>query len=228
MTDDVVQRRLRLRACGHLPIPLFGKTPAPKEWQNKIGTNAAEIAMWSKLFPQATNTGILTRLTPTLDLDIMHPPAAVAVEEFVRDAFGDRGVVMIRIGKAPKRAIPFRTSKPFKKIAAPLIAPNGDTSEKIELLADGQQVVVDGEHPETFKPYRWHGGTPWDLPRADLPYLGEADARALVDNAVRIAHDFGYARPAPARPSGNGGNGGNGDDRWNTLVANICRRPRPA
>ena len=162
---------------------------------------------------------------PTLDLDIMHEPAAVAVEEFVRDAFDERGFVLVRIGKPPKRAIPFRTNAPsFRKITVPLIAPNGSDDQKVELLADGQQVVVDGEHPETYKPYCWHGGPPWHIPRADLPYLHEEEARALVQNVVSILADFGYRAasvPTPAR--GNGGNGGgNGDERWLTLVGNIC------
>ena len=119
MIDAVMQLRLRLRACGYLPIPLFGKTPAPKEWQKVATVSPAMIEMWSKSWPTASNTGVLTRLTPTLDVDLLHEPAAVAVEEFVRDAFGERGFVLVRIGKPPKRAIPFRTSKPFKKITAP-------------------------------------------------------------------------------------------------------------
>ena len=218
------EQRLRLRACGYLPIPLFGKTPAPKEWQKITAVSPEMIAMWGKSWPTATNTGILTRLTPTLDLDLLHEPAAVAAEEFVRDAFGERGTVMSRIGKPPKRAILFRTSRPFRKITTLLRAPGGG-EEKIELLADGQQVVVDGIHPDTGKPYWWRSGAPWHIPRADLPYLGEDEARALVDNAVSIAGDFGYA-PVGLRGNGgsNGGSnggGGNGDDRWVALVGNI-------
>ena len=216
------EQRLRLRACGYLPIPLFGKTPAPKEWQKISAVSPEMIAMWGKSWPTATNTGILTRLTPTLDLDLLHEPAAVAAEEFVRDAFGERGVVMSRIGKPPKRAILFRTSRPFRKITTLLRAPGGG-EEKIELLADGQQVVVDGEHPETHKPYWWRSGAPWHIPRGDLPYLGEAEARALVENIVSIASDFGYA-PVGLRGNGGGGNGNGGDrcDRWATLVSNIA------
>ena len=60
------------------------------------------------------------------------------------------GKILIRIGNAPKRAIPFQTAKPFKKIAVDLVAPNGDTSQKIELMCDGQQVVVDG-HPSGYR-----------------------------------------------------------------------------
>ena len=221
MTDTVMQQRWRLRACGYLPIPLFGKTPAPKEWQKISAVSPEQITMWGKLWPTATNTGVLTRLTPTLDLDLMHPEAAERVEEFIGDAFSEKGLVMVRIGKAPKRAIPFRTSTPFKKITIPLMSPMGDT-EKIELLADGQQVAVAGDHPETHRPYCWHGGAPWHVPRADLPYLTEDEARALVQNTLLILADFGYA-PAggSARPNGNASNS-NGDDRWRTLVGNIA------
>ncbi len=48
---------------------------------------------------------------------------------------------MPRIGKAPKRAIPFRTADPFAKITVNLIAANGSTGEKIEFMCTGQQVV---------------------------------------------------------------------------------------
>ena len=60
------------------------------------------------------------------------------------------------------------------------------------------------------------------MPRADLPNLDESDARALVDNAVSIAGDFGYARSSSAASIPARGNGNGGDDRWNTLVGNIA------
>src|SRR5262249_15613718 len=93
--------------------------------EQKTTTNPAEIALWDKLFADASNTGVLTRLAPTLDIDILNPEAAKAVEELVRERFEERGFVLVRIGKAPKRAIPFRTDTPFKKIVANLIAPDG-------------------------------------------------------------------------------------------------------
>jgi hypothetical protein len=59
--------------------------------------------------------------------------------------------------KAPKRAILLRTDKPFKKIIRKLTAPDG-TSHKIEVLGDGQQLAVAGNHPDTGQPYVWRGG----------------------------------------------------------------------
>lgn len=87
---------------------------------------------------------------------------------------------------SPKRAILFRTDTPFRKITAPLIAPNGINDERIEFLADGQLVVVDGIHPDTRAPYRWFGGVPWDIARDQLPYLHPHEAQQLVEDIVKI------------------------------------------
>jgi hypothetical protein len=94
------------------------------KWQDKHGTNAAEIALWAQLYPDAANTGILTRWVPALDIDVLDPEAAATVEDLVRVRFDERGRILVRFGRAPKRAILFRTGTPFKKITATLIAPS--------------------------------------------------------------------------------------------------------
>jgi Bifunctional DNA primase/polymerase, N-terminal len=167
------RRRLKLLANGYAPLPIEGKRPPLKDWQNKTATNAAEIKLWEKVHPQATNTGILTQLTPTLDIDITNPEAAEAVEALARERFEEHGCVLTRIGQAPKRAIFLRTDTPFKKITGKVIAANGDTDQKIELLADGQQVVVFGTHPKTGKPYSWFGGEPTSIKHEELPHVSE-------------------------------------------------------
>ena len=121
--------RRALLQNGYSPLPCTGKAPPLKNWQQKFETNTAEIDLWSKTWPCATNTGILCRFTPCLDIDVLDAEAAGAVEDLVRERFEDAGYVLTRIGKAPKRAVPFRTQEPFAKIAVPLIAPNGDTSQ---------------------------------------------------------------------------------------------------
>jgi hypothetical protein len=40
----------------------------------------------------------------------------LAVEELARERFEERGYVLVRIGKAPKRAVLLRTDTPFPKI----------------------------------------------------------------------------------------------------------------
>jgi hypothetical protein len=151
--------RIRLLNGGYAPIPVMGKAPQLKSWQQKFDTNPEEIRLWDKLFPYAQSTGVLTCNNPAFDIDIRDEPAAQAVEDLVREWLGDReGEFLVRVGKAPKRAILFQTTEPFSKIQISLQAPDGSTDPKLEFLGGGQQIVVLGIHPETQQPYIWHGG----------------------------------------------------------------------
>jgi hypothetical protein len=157
-----------------------------REWAAKTDTTDAEIALWARLYPTSTNTGILTLQTPAIDIDITDPEAAMLVEDLARDRFGERGYFLVRFGKAPKRDILLRTDRPFKKIAATLIARNGGTGQRIEFLCDGQQLAIHGIHPDTHENYRWHGGRPGDVAWRDLPCVSADDARAFLADAVAL------------------------------------------
>jgi Bifunctional DNA primase/polymerase, N-terminal len=122
---DTADIRCALLAAGFLPLPLRGKKPAFDEWQKKLQTNDAEIRLWGSMWPNATNTGILTKFTPAIDIDIMVPDAAAATEELVREWFGEHGNILVRFGKVPKRAVLLRTDEPFKKIVGLFTAPDG-------------------------------------------------------------------------------------------------------
>jgi bifunctional DNA primase/polymerase-like protein len=211
-SDDVRALRLALIAAGYIPIPLFGKAPPNKnnnsrksffDWEQTNNVTPEMLAMWAKMWPDAGNTGILTKTTPALDLDILNEEAARALEDRVRKHYDEVGHILVRIGLPPKRAILFRTEEPFNKFVINLIAPNAgaDTKpEKIEFLAAGAQVAAFGTHPDTHKPYRWHGGEPGEIARDKLPYIREAEARTLVAELVQIlVEQFGYVR-AKERP----------------------------
>jgi hypothetical protein len=105
----VLEVRQALVDHGFVPIPLIGKAPPFKSWQNVVNVSRAMLEGWGRNYPRASNTGILTKFTPTLDADILNELAAIAVEELVRERFEERGYILPRIGNAPKRAIPFRT-----------------------------------------------------------------------------------------------------------------------
>jgi hypothetical protein len=218
--DAILQRRLQLRARGYMPIPLFGKEPPLKEWQKLTVISRDMIALWNKIWPDAGNTGCLTRYMPALDIDLLNQDAAVAIEDLLRERFEERGWFLVRIGKAPKRAILFRTIEPFKKILANIVAPNG-SAEKLEFLCDGQQLVVDGIHPETGKPYYWYGGEPWRYRHDELPYICEDEARALINDATTLLSTaFGYTR-AVATPKSNGIGPAGGEALWKFHLDNI-------
>jgi hypothetical protein len=218
MTDTPTPTALRLalRSAGYAPIPVTGKIPPMKKWQ-QVETTEDDIAGWGARFPGAKSTGILTRRAPALDIDITHPEAADDVEALIRERLEDRGRVLVRFGKPPKRAILLRTEAPFKKIVANLIGPDG-SEQKIELLGDGQQVVCYGIHKDTQRPYSWHGGEPRFVARDELPDIIEAEARDLVEAAARLLVErHGYSR-VEDRPKSNGQDAsGAGANDWQYL-----------
>jgi Virulence-associated protein E/Bifunctional DNA primase/polymerase, N-terminal len=230
----VLEIRQALIDHGYTPIPLYGKAPPAygknnkrkglADWQQLHDVTHEQIVMWGKTWPDAGNTGALTALMPALDIDILDPDAVRAIVEHVREKFEERGYVPARTGLAPKTALVFRTLEPFAKITVNLIAPNGDTSQKIELLANGQQVVVDGIHPDTKRPYTWQGGSVLEIPRDDLAYISAEEAQELVEEVVStiLIRDFGYTRATAARPGkGNGAQPGIPAQEWKHLVDSI-------
>src|SRR5262249_4324963 len=200
--ERITALRLQLRRAGFHPISLTGKIPAMKRWQQKFDVSEEEICRWEKTYPLACNTGILAKLTPGLDIDILIEPAAKAAEALAREHFEEHGDIRVRFGLSPKRLIPLRTDEPFTKLSRVFIAPDG-TAQKIEILGDGQQYVVDGIHPDTHKPYGWFGGDLQTTRRENLPYVRREDMERFLDAAVRLlVEEFGFTLKSA------GGNGG--------------------
>lgn len=215
-------QRKSLRAAGYDPIPIRGKRPPMNGWQKLARADDKEIETWPKAHPGAKSTGILTEKTPALDIDILDDAAATAVETLTIKWFAEHGKVMIRYGNAPKRAILFRTNKPFRKITVNLVAPDGSTGQKLELLGQGQQLVAFGIHPDTKKPYQWIAGEPGTVARSELPLITEAEARKLVNDAADLlCREYGYKR-GKERPKKNGkADSATAASDWALLMQNI-------
>src|SRR5262245_47003032 len=98
-----------------------------------------------------------TARTPVFDIDILDDGGAHVVENVSLRRLGNNGAILLRVGLLPKRAILTRTETPFPKIVRTLVSPDGK-KHKIEVLGDGQQVVVAGTHPDTGKQYAWRWG----------------------------------------------------------------------
>jgi Bifunctional DNA primase/polymerase, N-terminal len=200
------------------PLPAAGKAIYLEGWQTANITPEAIVSWERGRYQSYRNTGVRTKYTPAFDIDIKEQAAAEAVEAMVRDRFGGRGKVLLRIGMAPKRALLFRTESPFNKISRSLIAADGSAGQKFEFLGDGQQIVADGIHPDTKRPYTWYGGTPWEVPASALPLITEAEARALVyDAAALLVERFGYRHANQSRAGES-----KGALDWGTLESNIC------
>jgi hypothetical protein len=182
---------------GFTPTPCAGKRALLDGWASFHAPTVRQIEGWPKTHPHCQNTGLLTRLTPAFDIDILNEDAAQAVEDLTVRWFAKRGVIIVRVGLPPKRCILFWTDAPFKKIAVTFV--NGG---KLEMLGDGQQFVAFGIHPDTRQPYRWDDDlSPLIVQRSELPYINEAEARELVQAEVKLLVDhFGYRLPPKPEP----------------------------
>ena len=214
---DITETRHAMYQHGFAIIPVIGKNPAIEEWQN-ISANTDTINLWPGLYPSHKNTGILTKYTPAIDVDLLNPEAAEAIETLLRSLFEERGILSPRIGRAPKRAFLFRTNKPFPKLSVKLINRHGTAGEKIEIMCNGQQLVVHGIHPDTKRPYTWLSGAPWDaLHVKDLPLLTEEVASEFLRDAVELlTAEYGYTID-----EGEDIGGANGAADWGHLINNI-------
>jgi hypothetical protein len=205
MTADITALRLRIRANGFDPLPLMGKVPAMEKWTEKFNCTDDEIQLWPGLWHFAHNTGVLAKFAPGLDIDIKVPDAADAVEQLAREWFEEHGDIHVRYGEPPKRLIPLRTDEPFRKLQRRLIAPNGE-EQRLEILCNGQQYAIDGQHPTANCPYRWFGGTLQEIKRDDLPYVRRENMEQFLDAAVKLlVEQFGFTLINDTEQPTNGG-----------------------
>jgi Bifunctional DNA primase/polymerase, N-terminal len=143
VSDRIAAYRTKLLTSGFQPIPVNGKAPVAHSWQNTSAT-VDTIEVWSRELPGATNTGILTKDTPAIDIDVYDCFAADELQKLAWGMIDEEAHHLVRIGQAPKRALLFRTDAPFAKLATPVfISPDGKR-HKVEVLCDGQQIVVNG------------------------------------------------------------------------------------
>src|SRR5215211_4372485 len=195
-------RRKRLLQAGYLPIPAAGKKPPIAGWTDVVATESI-IDGWFHSHPEALNTGILTRTTPAVDVDVYDAEVAQEIEELLWETVGSRG--MVRFGQPPKRAILFRTDTPFGKISTPVFTSPTKLQHRVEILCNGQQIIVLGTHPDTGKPYSWYGGEFGDVARADLPDLTEALACEFITKAAAIMRARGWIEEIVRKPNGQNG-----------------------
>ena len=144
------------------------------------------------------DTGVITKRTPFIDVDISDETAAREIEALIRRRYGSKGKVLRRVGRPPKFAVPFKTDVPFKKKFL-LVYPPGKPRprqskdcQRIEILGDGQQIVVAGIHPKTKLPYEWSGGEPWTVRREKLPELTGEEADAFLAEAKTALLSLGW------------------------------------
>jgi hypothetical protein len=176
--DIITDLRLTLLQNGSEPVPLLGKACLLVGW-SEIEITEAIVQRWGVEHPEWSNTGLRTARIPSLDSDVDDPRVAKSIRTFMT-GWCHNGRMLIRTGRAPRFAVPFRCDVPFSKIKREL-----KDDAKIELLATGQLIVVDGVHPYTGRPYTWDANVAsWNVRRDALPPLDAGLATVLLDELV--------------------------------------------
>jgi hypothetical protein len=206
--DRATVCRKQLLAAGYLPIPVNGKAPPIQGWSDIQATDAL-IERWATQYATAMNTGIICINTPAIDIDVSDSAVADELQHLAERMIGPSPV---RIGRAPKRALIFRTDKPFKKISTPVFTPlDSHRSDKIEVLSWGQQIVVNGIHPDTGRPYTCIGIPPGtNLPRSALTSVTAEKAAKFITAATQCMLAHGWTARAKIVGAGNGHAAGKG------------------
>jgi hypothetical protein len=161
---NAAQIAARLIANGYRPVPCNGKRVYVDGWPQR---DFAECD-----FSPQHNVGIKTgQGIAFVDIDITDPDASAAItaEWLRRHPEGLR-----RTGLAPKTG--FLVASDYEKKREVKFPQLGE-KDKIEILADGQQFVAYGIHPDTGKPYHWHDLDPLDT------FLGVTDMLTFVSKA---------------------------------------------
>ena len=79
--------RKRLLAAGYLPLPVNGKAPPIAGWQDIEATKTI-IDGWETNCSHATNTGILTRTTAAVDIDVLDAAVADELQQIAERMIG--------------------------------------------------------------------------------------------------------------------------------------------
>ncbi|QMU59046.1 MAG: DUF3987 domain-containing protein [Boseongicola sp.] len=188
-TSNMARFGARLVTNGYAILPIGPGTKKPgqfkrgawadyPEWNRHAErpTTEVEIATWSA-WPDC-GIGIVGGAVAAVDIDIVEDAElALRIEQLARERLGDTPA--LRIGKAPKRMLIYRTATPFR----------GIKRHPLEVLCLGQQFVAYANHPDTGAPYAWPEEGLADLDITELPEITAEMARAFLDEAYALLPD---------------------------------------
>lgn len=170
----------KLLAQGFEPIPVAGKAPAVKRWQD-VTLHRDQVAYWAQNGQGDLNVGLRTAGLAPIDIDIYDAEVSARVVAAARARFGDAPE---RVGMPPKALLLYAAVEPGTKITSPIwVSPDG-REHRVEVLGIGQQFVAAGIHPDTHKPYAWKGDNIADLELWMLPAVRREEVAAWINTAL--------------------------------------------
>jgi putative DNA primase/helicase len=192
--QELSDLRLKLHTNGYHPVPVLGahitdkaagKRPTMTAWQTKCLTaEPHEIANWSRSQRNNTNTGILCGKIVGVDIDVLDVDLSAKLVARAQELFGT--TPLRRIGRAPKMLLLYRVETPHDKLSTSDLLFDDGSKAKVEILAEGQQFVGFGIHPDTRAPYYWPDKSPLDIAASDVPLVKLETLEKFVGEAEEV------------------------------------------
>ena len=173
-----------LSNLGYDVTPLNGKVPILKGWQDRPDT-ALDFKKHKN-----SNIGLVTggkHNIIAVDIDVSHIGAVAIIKTLSEDLLGSAPE---RIGNAPKTMFVYRCSEPFKKSKTAIYDINNQDS-CVEVLAEGQQFVASGKHPDTKKNYSWPNDNLLEIPPSELTEVTAEDINNFIQTCNTALADYG-------------------------------------
>ncbi len=184
---SVLEFRRAAMANGWAPIPLLtsSKKPAHAGWT----TEPIQIGPPHR---SSLNTGIRCTGLRVIDIDVDDGPAVVRIVRLALDHLGS-GFLARRRNGSPRLALIYRAAagQPGKRDVS------GEVG-KVEVLGDGQQLAVHGQHPVGGQWY-FQGDGPDVRPLASVASITEAQLESFLDACRPALGALPRQAPRPAR-----------------------------
>lgn len=150
--------RIRPEQRGKVPGRKVSQGWAGYDWLDHTATRE-DVERWER---DGANIGLKAGYFPALDIDTHDDGLAEIVQACAERTLG---AAPVRIGKHPKRLMPYRLApgaEAFARLAVTIIDDKG-IEHLIEFLGAGRQYLVYGDHP-SGRPYTWRTPLPaWSL-----------------------------------------------------------------
>lgn len=152
---SVIPPGAQLTPTSAIPQASVGKVPgrllpsglwAGYDWRKAVAS-LDDVRGWCIA---GANVGLRADHFPAVDIDCTDDALAQIIQDV---AVGNLGSAPIRVGKAPKRLLIYRTTEPFGRMR--LLIERDGAQHLVEVLGAGQQFLIHGTHPITMQPYTW-------------------------------------------------------------------------
>jgi putative DNA primase/helicase len=189
---SVTPPNAKLAPSSKLAAASVGKVPGIKlsnglwvgyNWRAEQAT-LEKARQWDE---DGANIGLRAGNFPAIDIDCDDEKVSEGLASLASEMLGQDAP--IRIGRAPKRLLMFKTQHPFARMR--LWFKYKGKQHLVEILGEGQQYVIAGTHPATLRPYAWVRSVhPGDGVNA-LPELNKEKALKFLQEATKRLEQAG-------------------------------------